>query len=393
MLRVRIKNFQVYSDVEVEVEGFTSITGPNNGGKSAIARAVRCAFQNIPAASFVRQGTTHSEVEVHFGGQDSFLWGRRAGTSGRPYYQIGSDQIFPGREVPDRVRGLGVRAVEIGGDLVWPQFGRQGESPFLLDRSGSVMAEAVCDPNRADQLNRMVKTMEGDRKVVRTRLSGVVERLGEDKRRLALLERVDPQPLMDRLDQIERSIISLYSTYGVYRELSSLWRGVQEKKTSLTSVAGCVVFDPTGLRESVGIYETLVRVRGRYRANLSRLESFAQVQAEQVSGLSVGGVREMYRRYQTLASLWGRFRAKRDQLEGFGRLSVQMESKDHLVRLKDRWGRLKDLQKTLGSSGKKIKDLVLLGESLQRDLDQVLEEKKNVLTQEGHCPFCGSDQI
>jgi len=43
-VKIRIKNFQSIEDLEIEVRGFTAITGKTNIGKSAIMRAISSAM-------------------------------------------------------------------------------------------------------------------------------------------------------------------------------------------------------------------------------------------------------------------------------------------------------------------------------------------------------------
>ena len=65
-MKIQVKNFQSIKKAEVEVKGLTVITGPNNIGKSALARAISGVFSNLKGNSFVRKGESHCEVEVEF---------------------------------------------------------------------------------------------------------------------------------------------------------------------------------------------------------------------------------------------------------------------------------------------------------------------------------------
>ena len=45
-MQVKIENYQSIKEADFEVKGLTAITGANNTGKSACARAIAGAFSN-----------------------------------------------------------------------------------------------------------------------------------------------------------------------------------------------------------------------------------------------------------------------------------------------------------------------------------------------------------
>ena len=63
---LKVKNLQSIGDTEVEVDGFTVITGPNNSGKSALVRAVIGLTSNYSGNkhSWVRKGQKNLEVTL-----------------------------------------------------------------------------------------------------------------------------------------------------------------------------------------------------------------------------------------------------------------------------------------------------------------------------------------
>lgn len=156
--RIRIQNFQSIQDADITVQGFTALAGPNNAGKSAVARAIRGVFLNVPAEPMVRSGTDSMRVEVDFG-DGQVAWGR---DGDRPYYEVGGAQVRPGRDIPPEVQALGIRPVEVGSDKCWPNFARQFDPPFLIEKSGAALAEAVSDPERVALLSQAVRCLDQD---------------------------------------------------------------------------------------------------------------------------------------------------------------------------------------------------------------------------------------
>lgn len=396
MIRVRLKDFQTYRETELEIEGFTSVTGPNNGGKSALARALRCAFQNIPAAHFIRHGQGQTEVEVGFD-SGAFRWGRKAGPTGRPFYQVGSQLVHPGRDVPDVIRDFGVRSVEIGGDSVWPQFGRQGDPAFLLDRSGAVLAEAVCDPGRADQLNRMGKLLESDRKTVRSRLTLIQERLGENRRREAFL-----QPVRDEIGRVESSLPKVESLLENLTRRVETFQHVQSRMRDLTGILlgfrdiqnQPFLTDPNQIRVTLERLRGIQSVEGRLSRVQAQLGRFAPLKGTLALppqpdmdklGASISYLRDLRgcnQRWKTLSEQLHRFQKVKSQpLNPWGQVQ------DHIARLS--W--VKAQRSKLAEIGTKLTDLKQAQLALQAKQDQVQKERGALLAQITSCPFCGSD--
>ena len=140
-MKVTVKNFQSIKEAELEVNGFTVITGANNSGKTALMRAIKGAFQNTKGTAFVRHGEDRCRVEIEFE-DGSFAWEKG---KGKPAYEIDGKVVNPGKTIPDEVSALGVRPIKAGpaGD-VWPQIAPQFTGQvFLVDKHGSALAEAV----------------------------------------------------------------------------------------------------------------------------------------------------------------------------------------------------------------------------------------------------------
>ena len=72
--KVKIKDFQSIEKADLEISGFTVITGKNNSGKSAVQRAIRGVFQNTRGHAFVRHEKPHSEVSLSFEDGNSVTW-------------------------------------------------------------------------------------------------------------------------------------------------------------------------------------------------------------------------------------------------------------------------------------------------------------------------------
>lgn len=170
-LRVRVQNFQSIEDGEIIIDGLTVITGTNNAGKSALFRAIRGNLTNTRGTFFVRQGKSHSTVDIEdLETKDLVVWEK--GHKGTNRYTV-NGKVFDrvGHGVPPEAQLFGVSPIQIGDSELWPQIAPQITGViFLLDQTGSVIAEAVADVKRVQQLNKALKSCESDRRSTRADL-------------------------------------------------------------------------------------------------------------------------------------------------------------------------------------------------------------------------------
>lgn len=169
-IKVRVRNFQSVEDASIEIDGLTVVTGTNNAGKSAFFRAIRGAFTNSRGHDFVRYGKGHCTVDLTFDDGRTLTWqkGKNVNTyvvnGGKPFEKVGHG-------VPPEARVFGIEPVVAGKQELWPQIAPQitGVS-FLLHETGSVIAEAVADVKRVNQLSRALSSCEKDRRAARSAL-------------------------------------------------------------------------------------------------------------------------------------------------------------------------------------------------------------------------------
>jgi len=238
-VKVRVQNFQSIEDAEVEISGFTVVTGQNNGGKSALQRAIRGVFQNTKGSSFIRHGKAKSMVTVNLDDDHMVYWEK--GLKSKPTYIVdNSNPIHPGQAVPDEVSDLGVRGIQAGNREIWPQIAPQFTGQiFLLDQPGSVLAEAVADVDRVSQLNQALRLSESDRRAANSELKirrTDKEQLEKDLKRfegmdevIETVETLEQAALMiDRIEKALEGVQELYSRYtDAFGDVERL-KGIEE---------------------------------------------------------------------------------------------------------------------------------------------------------------------
>lgn len=388
-VRFHLKNFQAYEDTEVEVSGLTAVAGPNNAGKSALARAIRASFQNTPSAHLVRRGAPQMEVDVDLG-DARFQWGREGGAKGRPFYRLGGSVVYPGREVPPQVRAAGIRSIDIGGDPAWPQFAKQGESAFLVDRTGAYLAEAVCDPGRAEQLAQASRMLESDRRSVRGRLSAVQERLRDARGWLAFLA-----PAEGSIKEAQRAPALLARVEVRLQDLErveALRRRLQEllgRLAHLRVVRTLALPDRDPLQGLLRRLEALGKARTRLLQVQERRDAL-RVVAREV--LPTGeALRELSERRASLVRLRGRLvlaatqREVRRVVEPL-RLPDAQQVRPALDRLRE----LRTMRDHLRSAGDRLRNARHVVEESRAALTIAEQGRDEVVRDTGGCPLCGS---
>lgn len=146
-VKIRIRNYQAVEDVELEVRGFTCVTGRTNIGKSSIVRAVSGAILNAPAVGKVRHGHKYATVDMESEGW-GFRWEK--GESVSRYWLPGEDKpkTALGQGQTEHTVAMGFRSVRVGQDNIHPWFASQHEPIFLLDQSGPSVTEFISEVSR-----------------------------------------------------------------------------------------------------------------------------------------------------------------------------------------------------------------------------------------------------
>jgi len=153
-------------------------------------------------------------------------------------YKVGSLVLTKvGHGPPAEIQALGVRSLKVGEEQIWPQIAPQISGvQFLLNQPAPVLAEALADVERVNQINRALRACETDRKQARSDLRSHEEMhqsLTTQKGRFSSLD----QDLV-LLAEIERDHAELTKVQTQLRELESLRQRLQVSQEVLRVLGG-----------------------------------------------------------------------------------------------------------------------------------------------------------
>jgi len=209
----RIQNFQSISDLEIEINGFTCITGITNIGKSAIIRAISGAFLNNPVVGAVRKGEKFCSVSLK--SEDwEFIWEKGEPKSGINRYKIKKPEKKElekvGQGQLESISSMGFTSAQVGSKVIHPWFASQFEPIFLLNLSGPAVTDFISDISRLGVLQDCILlNVRGKKRVLDTvRVkSDEVELLKEKEQKLSQL---DPLIVLDEELQAQYESIQEY---------------------------------------------------------------------------------------------------------------------------------------------------------------------------------------
>ena len=396
-VKVRVQNFQSIEDAEIEVSGLTVITGTNNGGKSALHRAVFGAFTNAKGTKFVRHGTDHCTVTLTFGDGNTLVWqkGEKVNSytvNGKPLNKVGAGTP------PPEVQALGVVPIEAAGRELWPQFAHQFTGQvFLLDQPGSVLAESIADVTRVGVLNEALRNTQSDRRAQSAELkvrAADVARLEEQESTFAGLDRVEM--LAHEAEALDREATELQeqlaTTTSLRDAIETFTDAVGDllpaRWVEMPPASGRAYYDDlkalieaqelaTKLSAAQALHEQLAPV-----ASITLPDEAQFTRAEKVSDALtiIRSFRDQMAPLEAVVRQGDKIRAALSvQVEDGERVQAQMQSLEECLRL----------QRDIAVRVKLLGDLRSEATALESQYNDAAHEVQDILGGVGDCPICG----
>lgn len=177
MLRVEVQNFQSVLNAALDIEGYVALVGMSNIGKSAIVRALQCALTGAVGTDFVRHGQTcdrrlrqtkkckcFCKVTIETSAM-KVVWEKGDAVNRYTVTRDGVPEVYEGLErgTPSFFDGA-FSLVTVGDEKELIQVPDQFDPIFLLNQTGSVVANVMSDVARLDEVNAALTAVNKDRK-------------------------------------------------------------------------------------------------------------------------------------------------------------------------------------------------------------------------------------
>lgn len=320
MLKVRVRNFQSILDASITIDGFTVLTGTNNAGKTALFRALRGVFTNTRGSDFVRYGCGHCTVDVENEEGKKIKWEK--GPDGTNTYVIDGKRFDRvGFGVPQEVKDWGVVPVTVNKIDYWPQVAPATKVGFLIDEPGSVLAEAIADVERMNQLGGALKACESERRSVRS------ERKVREKDRSILLEKKEK---FSGLDEV----------LGNIQEVTRKWERSEQTRRAMQQLLS-LRQRLHKAREAVGLFQSLGKVEALIPSQ-QRVDAAKETRRETIESLDLRGRFQQLK--EVLLGLDGIDKIAPPTKNDFQTMGENLRGYEDLVRLGKRVRKVRDGQ-------------------------------------------------
>lgn len=214
-IKISIRDYQSIESLDLELSGFTCITGPTNIGKSAVVRAISSAILNKSVVGAVRKGKKFCSVDI-----DGLKWekGERVGRYWVPGEDKPRDGIGQGQTEVTEI--LGFRSVKVGDKYINPWLATQFNQIFLMEDSGPAVTDFISDIAHLKSLqNAIVHCTRA-----RARLLTSIKEREEDAIRLSGKE--DALSGVDNLLHAEKDLVAQMDSLEEYARTISRLRAV-----------------------------------------------------------------------------------------------------------------------------------------------------------------------
>jgi DNA repair exonuclease SbcCD ATPase subunit len=374
-VRVRVRNFQSIADSTVEISGLTVVTGQNNSGKSALVRAIAAMATNESAKGLLRNGEKTLSVELAFDDGVEVKW-EKGGTTNQ-YTLNGKVFSGVGAGVPEEIRALNLGPIEAGGQEIWPQVASQFKgSLFLLDKSGSVFAEAVSDVERVGLLAEASRKAESDARASKSEHKIRQKDAQELKATLRRYEGISEiesriQEIRD-LEQKLKKIADLANQFKRYQSLIEKHKSVIQRYSPVLEIQ---IPEIPSIEEGLWLLATRDRIH-RHTKIIGKYSNLPEIPAVDIKAAEL----------QELSALKNVIRAS----------SKKASAKLPEINLPDvtpieKFDRFIMIYRALKKAQQDLKSAQSLADEAASLYDSTSKEYTETLRELGTCPTCGND--
>lgn len=391
-MKVKIKNFQSIKDLDIVIEGFTTIVGKSNIGKSSIIRAIDGALTNRKGDNFVRKGEHHSEVHLECPEID-LLWKKGGGHN--DYIIKDSDGVEEslenvGHGVPDHIASSGFRPVESNRSKFSVQVASQFNPIFLLDSNtttGSEVAEIISDIGRLSEVQDAFSNCQKDRKNMKSEIRVREKDLAKAKEQLTHYD--DLENDMRQVDeiksqhkaigQLKTKLESLTSLKGDNDEVTQ----VLDHLTGLDSVEVPIWEEDSLFKQILSFQRLQVQVKDQSEV----LIKYKDLDSVDIPELSVDDILSQVR---ALSGFQSHVKSADTDIDHYKDLDIiRIPEFEDLSSLQDDYNSLREFKASYDHIESNIPSLESDIENITSNIETLSNDIHAILVEAGECPVCG----
>lgn len=382
-MKVQIKNFQSAADVELEIKGFTALVGKSNIGKSAVIRAIQGALTNREGDDFVTTGEKNTEVTLDCPAL-SLVWRKGGGYND---YEINGEKLENvGRGAPPQIAEAGFGELEVGRDSINVQIADQFHPLFLLNDTGSLVAEAISDVGRLKDVQAALRNSDKDRRSVRSTKKVRKEDLDETREELNRYENYDED--MDQVKEVRSYYKDITALDSEIETLDRIERKRGSTEELLQRYDGVLEVEVPAIEFGALLQEidTLDRFSGRLVRNAKAIKAYRGVEDLEVPVWDGDSLVSEINTLEGLATKAIRIQDALRKYKGLDDVETpEVASFEESVSEYDMLSAMATKLKSLVSQIPVLKNEI---QDHDEDLDQLKEELHEVLHEAGSCPTC-----
>jgi len=280
-MKVRVQNFQSLKDVTLDINGLTVVTGPNNSGKTALMRAIRGVFENSPSGPLVRHGQKQLTVDLEFEDGQTVTWEK--GPKVNAYTINGYKLETVGRGVPEELNDLGVKPIQAGNTVIWPQIAKQFQGTlFLVNETGAVLGEALSDVEKVGRLNNALRLAEKDKRSVTSELKVREQDLVKQEEALQVYKGFDTlESMFEGLELLQLKLQKIQTTITQVQDLQDKYNSCKQVVEQYKDLEGLTIPDKSKVeRLHLGLTKVgqLLTRQNNCKSTLNKYSGLKEVQ-------------------------------------------------------------------------------------------------------------------
>jgi DNA repair ATPase RecN len=289
-MRIKVKNFKIIEDLDIEVKGTTVVVGGNGHGKSSLVSAIRAVCFGHLGNQFIRHNTNGCEAWLEFEDQ-KFGWVRDENIK----FYLGDSRYDKTKGVPpeEYANALRIKKIPISKTTdLKPNFLMQFDSLFLIRLGDVELANALSFlfsgqkfPNLLKSISATVKDSKKDLLFIEGQLLQKEKSIHDLKQGLDAFQKLEKFfPVKDNLfnwyndisnidtvlhtyETMEKDMFSCVSAVNRYKKLTGIYSTLNEEVIStLDSLnAGIDLLE----KEAMEVFSCEVSCKRLRQANLS----------------------------------------------------------------------------------------------------------------------------